>query len=294
MIEVFSTELYPVDSTVMFISHFEQKIVGFGRIKNKDVSKFPVMALVEIKELVDHQIILQDDQVFPLESRYIEEKKVPGFLSLTMSGDRSIPSKYKELAFYGVFTADGHVLDKDELLVGPLQVQYGVTNDFTVKTVSALFLDGYINAGAKYQIIRNQHAKFSVNSIVANKLTNKDMIFQGGGVLTLPTNSKYQTHFAFSLTFDKKEEDGKSNTEDFNLFKDSEIRNIYEYVTDSWDRILLGPTYNFTLQTVGGTLSYMWIWDSFHLSAGVGTRDFTELRFGDNGYYPQFDFFWRI
>lgn len=293
IIEVFATELYPVDERVLFISHMDKKIVGFGKIITKDVTNIPAKALVEIDELVDHQNILLDDFVYPLEKEYIDIYKVPGFLSLTMAGDRHLPAKYKELPYYGVFTSDGHALDKKEWLVGLVQVQYGLTHNLTIKSANALTIDGYVNLGAKYQVIRNQHAKLSFNTLGGQSVTERDWIFQGGGTLTLPTNSKYQTHFIFNLIFDQQEKKG-SNTEDFNLFKDSEIRNIYEYITDSWDRILLGPTYNFTLQTVGGTLSYMWVWDSFHMSLGVGTRDFTELRFGTEGYYPQFDLFWRI
>lgn len=293
LVEIYENEHYPVDERVLFISHYEQKIVGFGRIITKKVDMIPVTALVEIDELVDHQNILVDDHVYPLEKESIDKYKVPGFLSLTMNGDRHLPAKYKELPYYGVFTSDGHALDKHELLVGLVQVQYGLTNNLTVKTSNALTIDGYVNLGAKYQVLRNQHAKLSFNSLGALNTGQRDWIFQGGGTLTLPTNSKYQTHFVFNLMFDKQEKKG-SNTEDFNLFKDSEIRNIYEYITDSWNRILLGPTYNFTLQTVGGTLSYMWVWDSFHMSLGIGTRNFTELRFGTEGYYPQFDLFWRI
>lgn len=293
IVEIYESEVYPIDERVLFISKFDQNIVGFGRIKTKYMDMIPVTALVEIDELVDHQTILIGDHVYPLEKENIDQYKVPGFLSLTMGGDRHLPAKYKELPYYGVFTSDGHALDRHELLVGLIQIQYGLTNNLTVKSSNALTVDGYANLGAKYQLIRNQHAKLSFNSLGALNTTQRDWIFQVGGTLTLPTNSKYQTHFIFNLMFDRQEKKG-SNTEDFNLFKDSEIRNIYEYITDSWNRILLGPTYNFTLQTVGGTLSYMWVWDSFHLSLGIGTRDFTELRFGTEGYYPQVDLFWRF
>ncbi len=293
IVEVYENDLYPVEERVLIISQFEQKIVAFGTVLTKYVESVPVRALIEIDEVVDHQMVLTGDFVYPLEKESIEKYKVPGFLSLTLNGDRHLPAKYKELPYYGVFTSDGHALDKKEWLMGLVQFQYGITNNLTVKSSNALSIDGYINLGAKYQIIRNQHAKFSLNSLGAHNTEQKDWIFQAGGTLTLPTNSKYQTHFVFNLMFDKQEKKG-SNTEDFNLFKDSEIRNIYEYITDSWNRILLGPTYNFTLQTVGGTLSYMWVWDSFHMSLGIGTRDFTELRFGTDGYYPQFDLFWRF
>jgi hypothetical protein len=38
----------------------------------------------------------------------------------------------------------------------------------------------------------------------------------------------------------------------------------------------------------------MWIWNSFHLNMGLATQDVTELKFGTEGFYPVFDFFWRF
>jgi hypothetical protein len=83
-------------------------------------------------------------------------------------------------------------------------------------------------------------------------------------------------------------------TENLNLYQDSDIRSITEYTTDNWNRILFGPTYNVELQTFGGTVSYMFIWNSFHMSLGIATKDFTELKFGKEGYYYVYDFFWRF
>ena len=92
---------------------------------------------------------------------------------------------------------------------------------------------------------------------------------------------------------DKQSIDAKA-TENFGLYQDSDIRSITEYTTDSWNRILFGPTFNFELQAFGGTASYMLIWNTFHMSLGIATKDFTNLTFGKKGYYYIYDVFWRF
>ncbi len=286
-------EKFQKGEKVIIISRQEDRLVAFGTIEKLDFSQGPSHALISINELVDNSLVMTGDLIYPLEFSLMEEKKVPGFFSLTLRGDNKIPSQYKELAYFGLFTSDGHVLDKKEWLLSPFEIQYGVTNNFGVKIVNALWLDDYVNAGFKYQIMRNKYGKLSMNTLGGYKVHDRDWIWQVGGLLTLPSNAKYQTHFSARFTFDPQYEGAKA-TKDLNLFRDSDIRNIYEYITDSWNRILLGPVYNVELQTFGGTVSYMWIWDSFHMSLGMATRDFTKLKVGKEGYYYVYDFFWRF
>ncbi len=96
-----------------------------------------------------------------------------------------------------------------------------------------------------------------------------------------------------NITFDPQYEKSKA-TQDLRLFSDSDVRSITEYITDRWNRILFGPVYNVELQTLGGTVSHMWIWQTFHMSLGVATRDFSNLTFGQKGYYYVYDLFWRF
>jgi hypothetical protein len=278
---------------VIVISEKEKKMVGLGEVVDLMVRDDKFFAKIKIQEIVGNYLIMVDDKIEPLDFIIFEKRKIPGFNSLTLTGSHKIPSQYKELAYFGVFTSEGHTIDQNEFLFSPFQAQYGVTNEFNVRVVNALWLDGYLNLGGKYKVVQNKYAKITANALVAYKVQKQDWIGQVGGVITTPSNAKFQNHLMFTFTVDPEFEDSKA-TRGLNLFSDSDIRSITEYITDNWNRILYGPVYNVELQTFGGTVSYMWIWTTFHMSLGVATRDLSNLTFGENGYYYIYDLFWRF
>ena len=68
---------------------------------------------------------MEKDIIYPVDFELMKEKKVPGFTLLTLYGDNQIPSQFKELAYFGVFTSEGHTPDQHEALISPFQLQYG-------------------------------------------------------------------------------------------------------------------------------------------------------------------------
>lgn len=284
---------FDVDKMVLIISSRENRVVGFGRVDIFFLQDLDVMAKVNITEIIGNSLVLVGDEIELLDFKTFKRREIPGFNSITIAGSHKIPSQYKELAYLGVFSSEGHTLDKSEVLISPFQLQYGISNDFGVKIVNALFLDGYANVGFKYRAVRNKYAKVSLNTFGAYRVQSQDWIGQLGGVLTMPQNAKFQQHYAANITFDPMFERARA-TRGLGLFQDSDIRSVTEYITDSWNRVLFGPVYNVELQTFGGTLSYLWIWDTFHMSLGIATKDFSNFNFGTKGYYYVYDFFWRF
>jgi hypothetical protein len=285
-----SEELKLKDRVLVYSSH-EKKIIGIGQITEINQEKKEVK--IEIEEIVDNYLIVKGDVVEKLDYNLYKEKNIPGFYSLTLNGGENVPAQFKELAYFGVFTSEGHTLDKHEVLISPFQIQYGITDDVGVRVVNALWLDGYANLGAKLKVLENKRAKITLNTLGAMKVQNQDWIGQAGGVVTLPFNSKFQSHFMVNVTFDSQYDKAHA-TKDLRLFSDSDIRSITEYITDDWNRILYGPVYNVEYRTFGGTVSYMWIWNRFHISLGLATRDLSNLTFGSKGYYYVYDLFWRF
>lgn len=282
------------EKALVVITGEKDKVIAVGKIRDINLDTEPKTIKVELTEVLENNLILVGDKVSLFNKEYLETHNVPGFNSLTLGGGNKVSSKYKELAYFGVFTSDGHTLDEKEFLVSPFQTQYGITDTLNLKVVNALWFDGYVNAGLKTRIVHNKHAKITINGLGAYKVQKQDWIAQGGGVITLPSNSKFQSHLMLNFIFDKQSPDSKA-TEDLKLFRTSDIRSITEYITDDWNRVLFGPVYNVELQTFGGTVSYMWIWSSLHMSLGLATRDFTELNFGsDRGYYYVYDLFLRF
>lgn len=291
--DIFDTSEIQVNRRVIFISRTSNKAIAFGLVKKIDTSVSPSIALISIEEVIDNSLLMPKDLIYPLDYNLLKDKNVPGFTSLTLGGDDHIPSRFKELVYLGVFTAEGHTLDKQEFLISPFQIQYGISNHFGVKMINTLWLDGYANLGLKYNVIKNKYAKITVNTLGAYKIQSHDYIWQVGGVVSLPANAKFQNHLMLNITLDPQFADAHA-TKGLGLFQDSDIRSITEYITDNWNRVLYGPTYNVELQTFGGTVSYMWIWDSFHTSLGFATKDFSHLTVGKKGYYYVYDLFWRF
>lgn len=293
LVDVFDANKMEGGAKVIIISRQTNKAIAFGRVKKIDLTVSPHVAIINVEEIIENVMVMPKDLVYPLDYKFIKDKEVPGFASLSLQGDETIPAKFKELANFGVFTSEGHTLDKNEALVSLFQLQYGVTNSLSAKVVNALWLDGYANAGLKYRVLRNKFAKITVNTLGAYKVQSRDYIWQAGGVITLPQNAKFQNHLMVNITLDPQFAEAHA-TRGLGLFQDSDIRSITEYVTDNWNRILYGPTYNVELQTFGGTVSYMWIWNTFHMSLGLATKDFSNLEVGREGYYYVYDLFWRF
>lgn len=286
-------EMLTEGKKVIIFSKKADKIVAIGVVRDSEIENSPGMAKIRIEEMVDNLMIMAGDTVHLLDRKFYEDKEIPGFFSLGLNGDRKTPARFKELAYFGVFTSDGHTIDKGENLVSPFLLQHGVTDKFGIKVVNALWLDGYANIGAKYKVLTNKRAKITLNSFGAYKVQAQDWIGQFGGVITIPSNAKFQSHLMANVTFDPQYENAKA-TKDLGLFQDSDIRSITEYITDNWNRVLYGPVYNVELQTFGGTVSHMWIWDTFHMSLGLATKDLSNLTIGKEGYYYVYDLFWRF
>lgn len=293
MADIFDTSKIALNSRVIIYSRKLGKAIAFGIVTKLDTKASPQLAVISIEELIESAVVMKKDVIYPLDFELMKEKKIPGFTSLTLHGDDHIPARFKELAYFGVFTSEGHTLDQKEFLLSPFQLQYGVTNDLGLKMVNTLWLDGYANLGLKYRVLRNKYARITMNTLGAYKIQSQDYIWQVGGVISLPANAKFQNHLMVNITLDPQFADAHA-TKDLHLFQDSDIRSITEYITNDWGRILYGPTYNVELKTIGGTLSYMWIWDSFHTSIGMATRDFSNLMVGKKGYYYVYDLFWRF
>lgn len=293
LVELNGSEGFYDGKRIVIISRQKDSIVAVGHIRDSSMSGLPGIVKIRIDEIVDQFLVVPGDAVEILNYRVFKHKKIPGFTSLTLDGSQKIPARFKELVYFGVFTSEGHTLDKGEFMFSPFQVQYGATDKFGVRVVNALWLDGYANLGLKYRLMKNKQAKISVNIFGGYKVQAQDWITQLGGVVTIPSNSKFQSHFMVNATFDPQYSDAKA-TKDLGLFQDSDIRSITEYMMDNWNRVLYGPVYNVELQTFGGTVSHMWIWDTFHMSLGIATKDFSNLTFNTEAYYYVYDFFWRF
>ena len=278
---------------IIILTQEKQELVAIGNVTEILVSDTPHRAVVDVVEILGSNQIMVGDAVEKLNPDNLKRYHVPGYFSLVLGDNEKVPSKYKDLAYMGVFNSDGHTLAKNEWLVSLTSVQYGISNPFTIKATHSLYLDGYANLGFKSRLMKNRFGHLTMNGLLARQINRPDWASSLGLILTMPSNEKFQSHLIINANLEGLDED-KAEVKKLNIFPDSDVRTIYEYVTDDWNRFLFGPSFNFETRTVGGTLSYMWIWDTFHLNLGLGSKDVSELEFKSGGYYLLFDFFWRF
>lgn len=75
----------------------------------------------------------------------------------------------------------------------------------------------------------------------------------------------------------------------------SSLQTGYEFILTNWNRVLLGPNYNFEKRAVGGYLAHMWVYDRLHFQLSVNTTNVARFKFDPtDGYYGGFDLFWRF
>lgn len=210
------------------------------------------------------------------------------------STGESISSRYKPLFTQGVLVGDtAATLDKDEFLISYLgQIYYGVYPQFSLGTTAPVLAAGGLNFFAKYKIRSTDEntlsAQFSFTRVPDSTQSNVNITFLWDSF----SNASMITHNFLSvavLAYDRAAE-----TTAIKSFGSSSIQTGYEFILKGWDRILVGPNYNFEKKTIGGYLSYVSIWDRFNLHASLNTIDIRSDRWSySEGYYLFLDLYWR-
>ena len=89
--------------------------------------------------------------------------------------------------------------------------------------------------------------------------------------------------------------DGAIDTSAIKSAGTSSLQTGYEFILSDWNRLLIGPSYNFEKKSIGGYMSYVHIWDKFHLQWGLGATNLSQFTSDPrNGYYLMFDSYWRF
>lgn len=209
--------------------------------------------------------------------------------------DRTISSKYRPLFTQGVSVGEtAETLWDDEFLVTWFgQVSYGFKRWLTVSTVVPADLLKAPNASVKVQMYR------SYSNVVATGLNFTKIPDQTRSTLNLNfhwdsvSSESVISHTLLSVALFSFEE--AEETTAIKSLGTSSLQTGYEFILDNWDRVLVGPSYNFQKKSVGGYLSYLKIWDKFHLSFSLNATDVATFRFSPvDGYYVLFDAYWRF
>lgn len=229
-----------------------------------------------------------------------ENERYKGTTDLIIRDEgKRISSKYRPLFTQGLTAGEtAQTLWSDEYMITWFgQVNYGIKPWLTASTIVPAFFAGAPNASFKARVYD------SVATVVSSGLSYAKIPNQSSSTLNLNiywdsiSSESTISHTFLSIalfSFDNAE-----NTAVIKSLGTSSLQSGYEFILGNWDRVLLGPSYNFQNKTVGGYLTYLKIWDRFHFGLSLTSTDITEFTLfpeGDdaNGYFLTFDAYWRF
>lgn len=208
---------------------------------------------------------------------------------------KKISSKYKPLFTQGVAVGEtAQTLWPGEYLITWYgQVNYGLKKWLTVSTVVPADFLGAPNVTGKVQLYE------SFSNVFAAGLSYAKIPNQSRSTLNLNvhwdsvSSESVVSHTLLTVALFSFEE--AQDTTAIKSLGTSSFQTGYEIILDNWDRVLLGPSYNFENTALGGYLTYLKIWDKFHLSFSLNATKLTSIKFSPvDGYYLLFDAYWRF
>ncbi len=206
-----------------------------------------------------------------------------------------ISARYRPLIYQGFSIGEtAQTLYEHEMMVTYLgNVFYGYKDWLMLGTFATANLLGRPNLEFKAKLIDTEANTVSAGlSFVKLVPTNESTVNLNLFWDSTSTDALI-SHIFISLGLLKWE--GAADAAAIKALGSSSFQSGYEIILDSWDRLLIGPNYNFEKKALGGFIGYIWVYDRFHLQASVNTTDITHLRLDpSDGYYGFVDLFWRF
>lgn len=206
-----------------------------------------------------------------------------------------ISAKYKPLFTLGTSAGEtAETLWQHEYLVTWYGlVAYGVFDWMTIETVAPADFLHAENLAAKFRMYNSDSnilsSGFSLANIPNQNSATLNVNFFWDSISTEKViQHTYLTIALYSF----------SQAQDTTAVKSlgtSSLQTGYEYILDNWDRVLIGPSFNFEKKAVGGYIGYLKIWDRFHFGVSLNSTSITSFKVSPtDGYYVLFDAYWRL
>jgi hypothetical protein len=212
---------------------------------------------------------------------------------LVRTPSSKVSARYKPLVYQGLAIGDtAEVLQRDENQITFLgNYQYGYNDHLNFAAFIPGLFFGYYSFTVKKQFyLSNSH----VLSWAAQVYHDKKLDSTQGTVRLYWDSINAGNQISHSVVTFNVEPFKKREGDLLNVITGTSLQTGYEFIQDNWDRILIGPKYNFDLKAIGGYASYMYIWDEFHLNLNLNATDVTSLHLDpEEGYFMTFELFWR-
>ncbi len=211
------------------------------------------------------------------------------------TSSQNISSKYKPLVHQGIFIGEtAQTLYKNEFLVNFLgNVHYGLTDQISLNSYLTLNVLGRPNASVKMKVYDSESTTLSAGlsfvRLIQEDEANLNLNFYWDSI----SSDALISHIYLGLGLIKW--NGAADAAAIKAVSSSSFQTGYEIILDNWDRFLVGPSYNFEKKTLGGYLSYVWIYDRFHFQLAINATDITKFNYDTkDGYFANFDLYWRF
>lgn len=226
----------------------------------------------------------------------IENEEYVGTTDLIIKKSQlNISSRYRPLFTQGLAIGEtAQTLYKNEFLFNYLgNLSFGATDWLTLGTFTTVNVLGRPNANFKVKFWDSESATLSTGLSYV-RLTQEDSATLNMNFYWDSTSSETlisHTFLGLGLIRWEKAADAAAIKE----LGSSSFQTGYEIVMSNWDRILIGPNYNFEKKALGGYVSYIWVYDRFHMQVSINATDITHFRLDpSDGYYGFFDLYWRF
>ncbi|MGE0632051.1 MAG: hypothetical protein AB7O96_06565 [Pseudobdellovibrionaceae bacterium] len=206
-----------------------------------------------------------------------------------------VSSRYKPIITQGLTIGEtAQTLSQGDIMIDYTSyTYYGLTNNLTISSWGLGNLFGYPNLALKTRVWNSQ---FSVLGL-GTSMVYDDRSDSGDVAIKLFLDS-FDTRNQIShtsLTFSLVRWELKNKDSAIKVGGSRSIQTGYEFILENWDRILIGPSYDFDLKTVGGYISWLQIWDIYHLQIGLTSTNLASFKLdAKNGYFPAIQMYWRF
>ncbi len=206
-----------------------------------------------------------------------------------------ISARYRPLIYQGFAIGEtAQTLYENELLVTYLgNIFYGFKDWLMLGTFATANFLGRPNIGFKARLVNTEATTLSAGLSYVKLIPDNDTTINLNLYWDSTSTDALISHIFVSLGLLKWQ--GAADLAAIKALGSSSFQSGYEVIMDNWDRLLVGPNYNFEKKALGGFVSYVWVYDRFHVQVSANTTDITHLRLDPtDGYYGFIDLFWRF
>lgn len=297
---------------IEYVSYSSKWTLGETVVVTSQQKNLGVLAFLEVKKIENNQdgtytveavLLRQSRNVFVQLGDNVEQLDLSSTNGryigttdlLVKDSSKDISAKYKPLFTQGISIGEtAETLWEDEYLVNWYgYLAYGVNKNLSISGVLPAYFLGAINGTAKYKFFESTSNIFATGlnfaRIPKENRSTLNFNFYWDSVSSESVLS--HTYLSLALFSFVDAEDSVA----IKSLGTSSFQTGYEFILSDWDRVLVGPSYNFAAKTIGGYMGYIFIWDTFHLSTTVNATDITQFEIStEKGYYFLLDAYWRF